>query len=89
MIGAKLKPLFYGKFTLINKARLRIKVFEPYEDISNNFFMMSAILISYDYVFKRSTNPVLKALGLNLSKKLKTNIKTIRGRMGKTYRFNI
>ena len=35
------------KFTLINKARSRIKVFEPFEDSSKNSFMINAILISY------------------------------------------
>jgi len=35
------------KFTLINKARSRIKVFEPFEDSSKNPYMINAILISY------------------------------------------
>ena len=48
------------KFTLINKARSRIKVFEPYEHSSKNSFMSNAILISYDCVFKRSIKPVMK-----------------------------
>ena len=64
------------KFTLINKARSRIKVFEPFEDSSKNSSMINAILISYGCVFKRSSKPeLLKALGLNLSKKRETNIK--------------
>ena len=41
------------KFNLINKARSRIKVFEPFEDSSKNSFMTNAILIFYDCVFKR------------------------------------
>jgi len=40
------------KFTLINKARSRIKVFEPFEDSSKNSYMVNAILISYGCVFK-------------------------------------
>ena len=40
------------KFTLINKARSRIKVFEPFEDSFKNFSMINAILISHD-VFLR------------------------------------
>ena len=48
------------KFTLINKARSRIKVFEPFEDCSNNSSMINAILISYGCVFKRSSKPVMK-----------------------------
>jgi len=34
------------KFTLINKARSRVKVFEPFEDSSKNSTMINAILIS-------------------------------------------
>ena len=63
------------KFTLINKARSRIKVFEPFEDSSKNSSMINAILISYGCVFKRSSKPVMKALGLNLQKKREKNIK--------------
>ena len=48
------------KFTLINKARSRIKVFEPFEDSSKNSSMNNAILISYDCVFKLSSKPVVK-----------------------------
>jgi len=32
------------KFTLINKARSRVKVFEPFEDSSRNSSMINAIL---------------------------------------------
>ena len=49
------------KFTLINKARSRIKVFEPFDDSSKNHSMVNAILISYGCVFKRSSNPVMKS----------------------------
>ena len=48
------------KFTLINKARSRIKVFEPFENSSTNSSMINAILISYGCVFKRSIKPVMK-----------------------------
>ena len=48
------------KFTLINNARSRIKVFEPFEDSSKNSSMVDAILISYGCVFKRSSKPVMK-----------------------------
>ena len=48
------------KFTLINKARSRIKVFEPFEDSSKNSSMINGILISYGCVFKRSSRPVMK-----------------------------
>ena len=48
------------KFTLINKSRSRIKVFEPFDDSSKNPSMINAILISYGCVFKRSSKPVMK-----------------------------
>ena len=48
------------KFTLINKARSRIKIFESFEDNSKNSSMFDAILISYGCVFKRSSKPVMK-----------------------------
>ncbi len=48
------------KFTLINKARSRIKVFELFDDSSKNPSLINAILISYGYVLKRSSKQVMK-----------------------------
>ncbi len=48
------------KFTLINKDRSRIKVFEPFEDVSKPSLSINAILISYGCVYKRSSKPVMK-----------------------------
>ena len=49
------------KFTLINKARSRIKVFEPFDDsCSKNPSIINAILISYGCLLKRSSKPVMK-----------------------------
>ncbi len=48
------------KFTLMNKARFSIKIFEPFEDSSKNSPMVNAILISYDCVFKQSNKPFIK-----------------------------
>ena len=48
------------KFTLINKNRSRIKVFEPFEDISKPGPTIDAIMISYGCVYKRSSKPVMK-----------------------------
>ena len=48
------------KFTLINNDRSRIKVFEPFEDISKPFPSIDAIQISYSCVYKRSSKPVMK-----------------------------
>jgi len=43
------------KFTLINKDRSRIKVFEPFEDVSKPSPSIDAMMISYGCVYKRST----------------------------------
>ena len=48
------------KFTLINKDRSRIKVFEPFEDLLNHNPNIDAIMISYGCVYKRSSKPVMK-----------------------------
>ena len=48
------------KFTLINKDRSRIKVFEPFEDVSKPLQNINAMMISYGCVYKRSSKPVIK-----------------------------
>jgi len=48
------------KFTLINKQRSRIKVFEPFDDVSKSPHNFDAIMISYGCVYKRSSKPVMK-----------------------------
>ena len=48
------------KFTLINKERSRVKVFEPFEEVSKTTPSIDAIMISYGYVYKRSSKPVMK-----------------------------
>ena len=48
------------KFTLVNKDRSRIKVFEPFEDVSKLTPSVDAIMISYGCVYKRSSKPVMK-----------------------------
>ena len=48
------------KFTLINKDRSRIKVFEPFEDVSKPSPSINAMMISYGCVYKRSAKPVMK-----------------------------
>ena len=48
------------KFTLISKDRSRIKVFEPFEDISKPGQTIDAMMISYGCVYKRSSKPVMK-----------------------------
>ena len=73
-----------GKFTLINKARSRIKVFEPFEESSMNSSMINAILISYGCVFKRSGKPVMKGSRVESIEEARNEYKkTIRRRLGK------
>ena len=48
------------KFTLINKERSRIKVFEPFEDVSKLSPSIDAMMISYGCIYKKSSKPVMK-----------------------------
>ena len=48
------------KFTLVNRDRSRIKVFEPFEDVSKPSKSIDAMMISYGCVYKRSSKPVMK-----------------------------
>ena len=48
------------KFTLINKDRSRIKVFEPFEDLSKDIPFIDPMMITYGCVYKRSSKPVMK-----------------------------
>ena len=48
------------KFTLVNNERSRIKVFEPFEDLSKPSPRINAMMISYGCVYKRSSKPVMK-----------------------------
>ena len=48
------------KFILINKARSRIKVFEPFEDVSKPSPSIDAMMISYGCVYKKSSKPIMK-----------------------------
>ena len=47
-------------FTLINKDRTRIKVFELFENFSKPSPSIDAIMISYGCVYKRSSKPIMK-----------------------------
>ena len=48
------------KFILINNERSRIKIFEPFEDVSKPSRSINAMMISYGCVYKRSSKPVMK-----------------------------
>ena len=78
-----------GKFTLINKARSRIKVFEPFDDSSKKPSMVNAILISYGCVLKRSTKPVMKGSRVESIEEARNEYKKLLEEgWKKTYRFN-
>ena len=47
------------KFILIKK-KSRIKVFEPFEDISKPSPSIDAMMISYGFIYKRLSKPVMK-----------------------------
>ena len=77
------------KFTLINKARSRVKVFEPFEDSSMHSSMINAILISYGCVFNRSSKPVMKGSRIESVKEARKEYKKLlKEGWEKTYRFN-
>ena len=48
------------KFILINKYRSRIKVFEPFEDVSKPSPSIDAMMVSHGCVSKRSSKQVIK-----------------------------
>ena len=77
------------KFTLINKARSRIKVFEPFEDSSKTPSTIDAILISYGCVLKRSSKPVMKGSRVESMEEARNEYKKLLEEgWEKTYRFN-
>ena len=77
------------KFTLINKSKSRIKVFEPFEDGSKDSCMINAILISYGCVFKRSIKLVMKGSRVESIEEARKEYKKLLDEgWKKTYRFN-
>ena len=77
------------KFTLINKARPRIKLFEPFEDSSKNSSMINGILISHGCFFKRSSEQVMKSSRVESIEEARNEYKKLLEEgWGKTYRFN-
>ena len=65
------------KFTLINKARSSIKVFEPFEDSSKNSSMINVILISYGCVIKRSSKLVKKSFRVESIEEVRNEYKKL------------
>ena len=77
------------KFTLINKDRSRIKIFEPFEDSSKASPIINAILISYGCVYKRSSKPVIKGSRVESIEEARNEYKKLLEEgWEKTYRFN-
>ena len=78
------------KFTLINNAIQRIKVFEPFDDSSkNSSCMINAILISYGCLLKRSSKPIMKGSRVeSIEKARKEYKKLLEEGWKETYRFN-
>ena len=77
-----------GKFTFINKARSRIKVFESFEDSSKNSSMINTILI-LRLRFKRSRKPVIKGSRVECIEEARNEYKKLLEEgWEKTYRFN-
>ena len=77
------------KFTLIDKARSRIKLFEPFDDSSKIPSIINAILISYGCVLKRSSKPVMKGSRVeSIEEARKEYKKLLEEGWKKTYRFN-
>ena len=70
-------------FSLVNKARLGIKVFEPFEKCSKNSFMINAILISWGWVFKRSSQPVMKGSRVESTEEARNEYKKLLEEEGK------
>jgi hypothetical protein len=48
------------KFTLVNKYRSRIKVFEPFENVSKTSPNIHAMMISIGFIYKRTSKQGMK-----------------------------
>ena len=62
------------RFILINIERNRIKVFEPFEDVSKPSPSIDAMMISYGCVYKRSSKPVMKGSRVETIEAARRNI---------------
>ena len=65
------------KFTLVNKDRSRIKVFEPFEDVSKTGPSIDAMMISYGCIYKRSSKPVMKGSRVETIEKARKEYKKL------------
>ena len=55
-----LRSLVGSEMCIRDRDRSRIKVFEPFNEISKTSPNIDAIMISYGCVYKRSSKPVMK-----------------------------
>ena len=77
------------KFTLINKDRSRIKLFETFEVNSKPYSIINSILISYGCAYKLSNKPVMKGSRVeSIEEARKEYKKLLEEGWRKTYRFN-
>ena len=65
------------KFTLINKDISRIKVFEPFEDLSKPSTSIDAAMISYGCVYKKRGKPVFKGSRVKTIEKAREEYKEL------------
>ena len=65
------------KFILVNKDRSRIKVFEPFEDVSITSPSIDAMMISYGCIYKRSSKPVMKGSRVETIEKARKEYKKL------------
>ena len=65
------------RFILINNERNRIKVFEPFEDISKPSPSIDAMMISYGCVYKRKSKPVMKGSRVETIKEARKEYKKL------------
>ncbi len=74
------------EYTLINKDRIRTKVFKLFKHISNSSPCIEAIEISYECVYKRSNKPVMKGISVeNIEEARKEYKKLLEENWKKTY----
>ena len=76
------------KFTLINKERSRIKVFDPFENVSKPSHSIDAMMISYECVYKWSSKPVIKASRVETVEAARKEYKELLTKVGRNIYFN-
>lgn len=73
------------KFTFINKDKQRIKVFDPFEDVSKPFSTFNAMMISYCCFCKRSNKPLIKGSRVETIKSAKKEYRKLLGEVLKNF----